>query len=82
MILATIYWDVDPEIFRVGGFAIRWYGLFFAMAFYFGYLIMIKFFKNEGIPVQLVDSLTIYVGIGTVLGARLGHCFFTSQAII
>lgn len=76
MILGTIYWDVEPEIFRVGDFAIRWYGLFFAMSFYFGYLIMTKFFKKEEIPVKLVDNLTIYVVIGTILGARLGHCFF------
>lgn len=76
MILASINWNVDPEIFRIGSIAVRWYGLMFASAFFFGYLIFTKFFKNEDIKIELLDQLLIYVAIGTVLGARLGHCLF------
>ena len=71
-----IPWNPDPEIFRIGAFAIRWYGLFFASAFLFGYIIMRKIFKNEGLDDALLDKVTIYMAIGTVLGARLGHCLF------
>jgi prolipoprotein diacylglyceryl transferase len=53
---------------------VRWYGLLFAGSFYFGYLLFIKFFKKENIPVEVLDKLTIYMVIGTVVGARLGHC--------
>ena len=76
MITLVIPWNVDPEIFRVGSLAVRWYGLFFALSFYFGYLIMSKIFKNEGIPIQTLDKLSIYMIIGTVVGARLGHILF------
>lgn len=76
MILSFITWDVNPEIFRIGKFAIRWYGLFFAMAFYCGYLIIDRFFKNEGKTQALLDKLTIYMAVGTVAGARLGHVIF------
>ncbi|UCG29008.1 MAG: prolipoprotein diacylglyceryl transferase [Bacteroidales bacterium] len=73
---AFIDWNVNPEIFRIGNFAIRWYGLLFASAFLFGYLIMSKFFKKEGIRIEVLDKLTIYMAIGTIIGARLGHCLF------
>jgi prolipoprotein diacylglyceryl transferase len=78
--LDYINWNVDPEIFRVGSFAIRWYGLLFAASFFFGYLIMLKIFKKENIPVSVLDSLTTYMVIGTVVGARLGHCLFYEPA--
>jgi phosphatidylglycerol:prolipoprotein diacylglycerol transferase len=76
MIFGAINWDVNPEIFRIGNFAIRWYGLLFASSFFFGYLIFIRFFKKENLPVDLLDKLTIYMALGTVIGARLGHCLF------
>ena len=72
----VIPWDVNPEIFRIGSFAVRWYGLLFASSFLFGYIILQKIFKNENLSETVLDRLTIYVAIGTIIGARLGHCFF------
>jgi phosphatidylglycerol:prolipoprotein diacylglycerol transferase len=80
MHLLIIPWDPNPEIFRIGSFAIRWYGLLFASCFLFGYLIMRKIFKNEGLGEEILDRLTIYMAIGTIVGARLGHCFFYEPA--
>jgi prolipoprotein diacylglyceryl transferase len=71
-----IPWNPDPEIFRIGPFAIRWYGLLFASSFLFGYIIMRKIFRNEGLNDALLDKLTITMAIGTIVGARLGHCLF------
>ena len=76
MIFGAINWDVNPEIFRIGDFAVRWYGLLFASGFFFGYLIFMRFFKKEGLSADLLDKLTIYMALGTVIGARLGHCLF------
>jgi len=80
MTLAIIPWDVNPEIFHIGNFSIRWYGLLFASSFFFGYLIFRKIFKNEGIGEDVLDRLTVYTAIGTIVGARLGHCFFYEPA--
>jgi prolipoprotein diacylglyceryl transferase len=71
-----ITWNPSPEMFNIGGFAVRWYGLLFAAGFFFGYLIMQKIFKKEQIPAKVLDRLTIYMLLGTVIGARLGHCLF------
>lgn len=76
MLLNYITWDVDPEIFPVGPLSIRWYGLLFAAAFYFSYLIVRRMFKKEGVSDEVLDRLTLYVFVGTVVGARLGHCLF------
>lgn len=71
-----IPWDVNPEIFRIGSFAVRWYGLLFASSFLFGYIILNRVFKNENLKQEVLDRLTVYMAVGVVIGARLGHCFF------
>jgi prolipoprotein diacylglyceryl transferase len=76
MHLLIVPWDVNPEIFRIGIFAVRWYGLLFACSFLFGYVIMNRIFKNENLGEAVLDRLTIYMAIGTIVGARLGHCLF------
>ena len=76
MHLLVIPWDVNPEIFRIGSFAVRWYGLLFASSFLFGYVIMNRIFKNENLGEAVLDRLTIYMAIGVIIGARLGHCLF------
>ncbi len=76
MEILQISWDASPEIFRIGSLSVRWYGLFWALSFYIGYEIMIRIFKNEKIPLNQADSLLIYMAAGSIIGARLGHCFF------
>ena len=80
MILTTIHWNVNPEIFRIGGFAIRYYGVLWALSFYLGYLIFTRFVKKERLPEGFLDSLTIYTAVGTIIGARVGHCLFYEPA--
>lgn len=76
MITAFVYWNVNPEIFHIGPLSVRWYGLLFAASFYFGYVMFTRFFKLEKVPVEVLDRLTIYMAIGTIVGARVGHCLF------
>jgi prolipoprotein diacylglyceryl transferase len=76
MHLLVIPWDVNPEIFHIGAFAVRWYGLLFASSFLIGYFIMNRIFKNENLGEAVLDRLTIYMAAGVIIGARLGHCLF------
>jgi phosphatidylglycerol:prolipoprotein diacylglycerol transferase len=76
MIINAITWNVDPEIFSIGNLSIRWYGLLFATAFLAGYIVFSKYLKTERLTSEMLDKLLIYVAVGTVIGARLGHCFF------
>lgn len=71
-----IVWNADPIMFHIGDWSVRWYGLLFALGFVTGIFIVTKMFKREGVNKDLVDSLFLFVVIGTVIGARLGHVLF------
>ena len=74
--LDFITWTADPAIFSIGSREIRWYGLAFAIGFLIGYKIVEKMWKREKLNPAWIDSLLIYTMLGTVIGARLGHCLF------
>lgn len=74
--LSFITWTADPAIFMIGSREIRWYGLMFAIGFVIGLKIMEKMWKKEDLPTPWLDKLFIYTILGTVIGARLGHCLF------
>ncbi|PLX06363.1 MAG: prolipoprotein diacylglyceryl transferase [Marinilabiliales bacterium] len=74
--LNSIIWDVNPALLDLGNFQIRYYSVLFALAFIVSYFIIKRFYKNEGVPVTELDSLTVYVVLGGLIGARLGHCLF------
>lgn len=76
MSLLYINWNPNPEIFGLGSFSIRWYGILFAAGFFIGYFIVKDFFKKEGVSLKLLDQLATYLVIATIVGARLGHCLF------
>lgn len=77
MHLLYIEWSVRPQILEIGNFEIRWYGLLFATAFLVSYWIISQVLKREGVYKQKVmDDLTMYILLGTIIGARLGHCLF------
>jgi phosphatidylglycerol:prolipoprotein diacylglycerol transferase len=69
-------WNVNPEIFQLGPFAPRWYGVLFALGFALGYTIMIQIYRNEGRKEENLSSLFLYILLGTLIGARLGHVLF------
>ena len=74
--IAFINWNVKPQIFDFGFIEIRWYSFLFLLGFITGYYILSKIFKKEGLSIDLLDKLTIYVVLSTIIGARLGHCLF------
>ena len=75
-ILGHITWDVSPVIVDLGFIALRWYGLLFALGFLLGLFMVRKMFAAENAPEEWLDKAFIYVVVGGVVGARLGHVFF------
>jgi len=71
-----LVWNVGPEIFSFGPFRVRWYGLFFALGFIVGYAIVAQFYRKEGRPIENLSNLFLYLFLGTLIGARLGHVLF------
>jgi prolipoprotein diacylglyceryl transferase len=72
-----INWDVSPDIFSLRWFSFRWYSLMFVLAFALGwYVIYKKMMIRDKKPLILWENVLVPVFLGTLLGARLGHCFF------
>ena len=75
MTLQAIVWDVNPDLIS-HPLTIRWYGLMFALGFLIGYEIVARMFRHEGSPERWLGLLLMWTVAGTIIGARLGHCFF------
>ena len=74
-----MYWthNLNPTIFTIGSFEIRWYGLMYVVGFWLGSwlakgLVDKNFFK---LPKPKVDSLVIYLFVGMFIGARMAYVF-------
>lgn len=78
MLNAYIHWNPSPELFTIPGidWPVRWYGLMWALAFICSHFIMNRIYKAEGRSEKALDTLTLYIILGTIIGARLGHCLF------
>lgn len=74
--LLFVHWNVDPVIFHLGSFGLRWYSIGFLLAFFAGYYMMYRMFKKEQVDVKYLDSFVIYIFLAVLIGARLGHCIF------
>ncbi len=71
-----IVWDVDPAIFTIGNFELRYYGLMWAVTFILGERFFTSFIRREGFRQQVVETGFVWIVLGAVLGARIGHCMF------
>lgn len=77
-ILSFLIWSPDPDFFTipVADRPVRWYGLLFALGFIISQQVLMWIFRKDGKPEKAVETLTVYMVIATVVGARLGHCLF------
>ncbi|MCH9626657.1 MAG: Phosphatidylglycerol--prolipoprotein diacylglyceryl transferase [Chlamydiales bacterium] len=85
-----IAWDPDRIFFVVPyiNHPVTWYGVLFAFGFLVGYFLTRKLFTRfladpvtpladtKLAAIQLTDRLALFVVLGTIIGARLGHVFF------
>ena len=76
MNLLAVVWDWNPTLVNLFGFDIRWYSLTWVAALLFGGWLFSYFCKHEGKPESVSDTAFMYIALGTIIGARLGHCLF------
>lgn len=82
-ILSFIIWNFDPELYS-GTPTIRWYGLLFALGFLLSQQVLFYIYKKESSGTieaknkaeKMVENMTVYMIIATIVGARLGHVIF------
>lgn len=76
MTLLKIDWSPSEIFLNLGPLAIHWYSVMFIIAFSLGYYLIKKIYINENKSIELIEPLFIYIVIGTLIGARLGHVIF------
>lgn len=74
--MSHFIWNTDPIAFSLGSLHVHWYGILFATAILFGLELMKWIYRRENKDLDEIDGLFLYVVIGVVVGARLGHCLF------
>ena len=71
-----IVWDVDPTMFTLGSFELRYYGLMWVLSLLLGERIMSVFAYREGYSPKIIETGFVWIILGAILGARIGHCLF------
>lgn len=72
------YPAIDPVIFEVGPFAIRWYGMMYLFGFVAAFLLGRRRARLRWSPLkpEHIEDLIFYCALGAVLGGRVGYVFF------
>jgi len=65
--------NIDPVLFRLGAFELRWYSLAITLAIVAAVLIAAHLGKRKGIATEEIYSLALWVVISGIVGARLFH---------
>ncbi len=76
--LVIPYPRIDPEIFRIGPFAVRWYGMMYVLGFASSYFLVLYQLKKKAIAITKaqIDDIYFYLVLGLLVGARLGYVLF------
>ncbi len=69
-------WNIDPNLFAIGSFQLRYYGLMYIVAFALTYVLLLYRAKKEDFPgysPERIQDLMVWFIVGTILGGRLGY---------
>lgn len=73
-------WNIDPVLLHIGPLEIRYYGVFFALSLFFAYELARSMVMKRKLSLDTLDALAVYLVIGLIVGARLGHIVFYDLA--
>lgn len=71
-----VRWDFNSIAVSLGPVQIHWYGIFWCVAFLSAEFYVRRLFSSIGRRDVDVSGLIVSSLLGTIVGARLGHCFF------
>ena len=77
------YPNIDPVIFQIGPFAIRWYALAYIAGLVLAWFYAVRLVGNDSLwrgksPItrSQIDDLIVWAAFGIILGGRLGYVLF------
>lgn len=71
------YEGIDPVVFRIGSFALHWYGVMYLVAFVGCFSLSARHNRLRPlVDAEQLERLFIYVALGVMLGGRVGYTLF------
>ena len=69
---------IDPNIFQIGSFQVRYYSLMYIVAFALTYFLVVYRLQKEKFPYtrETIQDFMLWAIIGVILGGRLGYVLF------
>ena len=70
--------EIDPVIFQIGPFAVRWYALAYIVGLVLGWRYAMRLGRRPDTPVapEHPDGFFVWAAVGVILGGRLGYVLF------
>ena len=77
-LLAIPFPPIDPVLFSLGPFAIRWYALAYVAGILLGWRLIRNLVRQPGwrVTPEQVDDLVFYITLGVIVGGRMGYVLF------
>jgi phosphatidylglycerol---prolipoprotein diacylglyceryl transferase len=69
-------WDLNPALFHLGSWELRYYSLIFVVVFLGGYQLLRWQVMRGGGEERDASDFFVYGVLAVLIGARLGHCIF------
>jgi len=75
--------NIDPVLFRLGIFEIRYYGIIFAIGFIIAFFFLKNFIKKGKLDLnsKKLDDFILYLILGVVIGARFFYFIFYDTSV-
>lgn len=70
------YPDIDPILFSIGPFALRWYSLAYIVGIGGGFQLFKSSFRELGLTNDDIINLMTVLMLGVILGGRIGYVLF------
>lgn len=70
--------NIDPFVFQIGGFGVRWYALAYIAGLLLGWWMMRSMARKASpwVTAEAVDDFLTWATLGVILGGRLGYVLF------
>ena len=70
--------EIDPVVFQIGFFSLRWYSLayIFGLLGAWGLARIMSRRSNSAFTILKMDDFLVWATVGVILGGRLGYVLF------
>ena len=78
MLVAIPFLQIDPVLFSIGPFAVRWYALSYVAGLLLGFQLLRRRAarSSDDLSADNIDDFLVWATIGIILGGRLGYVLF------